>query len=166
MDARNPKFVGIYTDLPSFLTMVLTILLGQVIFPGLCRVVIHSQYLSINGMMSCRNREHFCELLLADTITDVSPVPGSQTLSLENIVLGCSSCVLDCHVRLARALRHISLRSEKQNPPGLQLHLVGRSDSCVHRDHPKKLQSLPHSVLTQPSLNQLHHLHKLVAKYF
>lgn len=33
------------------------------------------------------------------------------TLSLENIVFGCSSCVLDLHVRFARAVRHISFRS-------------------------------------------------------
>lgn len=36
------------------------------------------------------------------------------TLSLENMVFGCSSCVRDRHVRLARAVRHISLRSWTQ----------------------------------------------------
>lgn len=36
----------------SLLTMVLTMLFGQVIFPGLCLVVMHSQYLSIKGMIS------------------------------------------------------------------------------------------------------------------
>lgn len=40
------------------ITMVLTMLLGQVSFPGLCRVVIHSQYLSMNGMMSYRKILH------------------------------------------------------------------------------------------------------------
>lgn len=34
------------------------------------------------------------------------------TLSLENMVFGCSSRVRDLHVRLAKAVRHISFRSE------------------------------------------------------
>lgn len=42
------------------------------------------------------------------------PKTVTRTLSLENMVFGCSSCVLDLHVRLARAVRHISFRSEKQ----------------------------------------------------
>lgn len=157
---QKPKICGnSSTDSPSILTMVLTILLGQVIFPGLCRVVIHSQYLSINGIISCGNRKHLCELLLADTSTGVSPAPSSQTLSLENMVLGCSSCVLDCQVRLARALRHISFRSERQNSPGGKIRHF-----CTQR--PPWETAKPPKFCPQPSLKQLNHLQKLVAKHF
>lgn len=62
--------------------MVLTILLGQVIFPGLCRVVIHSQYLSINGIISWKNRNHLCELLLAATSTEMGLVLKGTDLIL------------------------------------------------------------------------------------
>ena len=36
------------------LTIVFTMLLGHVSFPGLWRVVMHSQYLSMKGMISCK----------------------------------------------------------------------------------------------------------------
>lgn len=48
---------------------------------------------------------------LSNCITNYETKELVLTLSLENMVFGCSSCVRDRHVRLARAVRHISLRS-------------------------------------------------------
>ncbi len=92
--------------------MVLTILLGHVSLPGLWRVVMHSQYLSMKGMMSFTREQttplkpHIKHIALHSL-----NYSGKRTLSLENIVLGCSSWVLDLHVRFAKAVRHISFRS-------------------------------------------------------
>ncbi len=98
----------------KWLTMVLTILLGHVSLPGLWRVVMYSQYLSMKGMMSF-TREQITETPLKAHIKHLAlhslNYSRKRTLSLENIVLGCSSWVLDLHVRFPKAVRHISFRS-------------------------------------------------------
>ncbi len=96
----------------KWLTMVLTILLGHVSLPGLWRVVMYSQYLSMKGMMSF-TREQITPLKAHIKHLALHSLNYSRkrTLSLENIVLGCSSWVLDLHVRFPKAVRHISFRS-------------------------------------------------------
>ncbi len=70
------------------------------------------QYLSMKGMMSFTREQttplkpHIKRIALHSL-----NYSGKRTLSLENIVLGCSSWVLDLHVRFAKAVRHISFRS-------------------------------------------------------
>lgn len=50
--AASDRFPTIHHNI----TIDFTMLLGQVSFPGLWRVVMHSQYLSMNGMISCRGK--------------------------------------------------------------------------------------------------------------
>lgn len=56
-----------------------------------------------------------------------------STLSLENIVFGCSSCVRDCQVRLAKALRHISFKSTKNKIEEKVSVTKGTFRATVHR---------------------------------
>lgn len=50
---HNIQFAGLDFPTLQHSTIVFTMLLGHVSFPGLWRVVMHSQYLSMNGMISC-----------------------------------------------------------------------------------------------------------------
>lgn len=59
-------------------------LFGQVTFPGLWRVVMHSQYLSMKGMMSCSEKEK----VINKEVKRWSPQSRNEKNEIFSIVMG------------------------------------------------------------------------------